>query len=86
MSDGFDDATLHAIGQMVKASRTLPDDFFMVEAMQELASLVARRGGDLADEDCAVLIGVGALLIREGRAEMMAGLQARMALMKAAKP
>lgn len=86
MKDEFDHGTLYAIKQMVAASKTLPDDFFMTEAMQELAAFISRNDALLGDEECAILIGIGALLVREGRAEMMAGLQARMALMKAAKP
>jgi len=64
--DILDDATQKVIGQMIRASRTLPEDFFLVPAMQELAGFVGRS--TLSDEDRSLLIGVGAVIIRESTA------------------
>jgi hypothetical protein len=79
--DILDDATQRVIGQMIRASRTLPEDFFLVPAMQELAGFVGRS--TLSDEDRSLLIGVGAVIIRESRAELSAQIQAAMAIANA---
>lgn len=79
--DILDDATQKVIGQMIRASRTLPEDFFLVPAMQELAWFVARSA--LSDEDRSLLIGVGAVIIRESTAELSAQIQAAMAIANA---
>jgi len=83
MGDIFDDTTQKIIGQMISASRSLPEDFFLVPAMQELAGVVARNGTVLSSEDLSLLIGVGAVIIRESRAEMTAQIQAAMAIANA---
>ncbi|WP_300536466.1 hypothetical protein [Sphingosinicella sp.] len=81
---GFDEATLNNIGIMSRMSKTLPDDFFMTGAMQELAQVMTRL--DVSEDDQAVLYGVGALLIREGKREFQAEVMAKFALHKARQP
>lgn len=81
--DILDEATQRVIGKMIRTSRTLPEDFFLVPAMQELAGFLARNEGVLSNEDCALLIGVGAVIIRESRAEMTAQIQAAIAIANA---
>lgn len=81
----FSDKESRLIGQMMKAERTLPDDFWNVPAVQELACILARYDGVMTDADCATVIGIGALLVRNGKSEMMADIQARMAIANAAR-
>ncbi len=83
MDDILDEGTQRVIGQMIRASRTLPEDFFLVPAMQELAGFLARNESVLSNEDCSLLIGVGAVIIRESMGELTAQIQAAMALAKA---
>ncbi len=84
MSDDIlDEGTQRVIGKMIAASRTLPEDFFLVPAMQELAGVVARNEAALSTEDLALLVGVGAVIIRESRAELTAQIQAAMAIANA---
>jgi hypothetical protein len=71
------------IGKMIAASRTLTDEFYLVPAMQELAAFIARNEALLLDDDLATLIGIGAVLIRESRAELSAQIQATMAIANA---
>jgi len=80
---GFSDRESGIIGQMMKAERTLPDDFWHVPAVQELACVLARYEAIMRDEDCATVVGVGALLARHGKVEMAAEIQARVQLAKA---
>ena len=84
MSEDFSPGALRNINFMVSMSKEVPEDFFMIPAMQEIATLVDRNEDTLLDADKAVLLGIGALLIREGRKEMVAGLQAAFALRRAA--
>ncbi len=88
MSDGpdFSDRESSIIGQMLKAERTLPDDFWHVPALQELACILARYEAIMTDEHCATVIGVGALLARDGKTEMKADIQARIAIANARSP
>ena len=79
----FDDATLAIIGLMVRAAKDLPEEFWMITAMQCLAEVTAHNRDVLLASDISILVGVGAVLIREGKAETMAGFQAMMALQKA---
>lgn len=79
----FDPVELHHIAQMVKASKTLPDDFFAVEAMQELACLLAVLEPLLTNKQTALMVGVGGYLAHIGKTEMTAGIQAYMELQKA---
>lgn len=76
----FTDRETSLIGQMVKAERTLPDDFWHVAAAQELACVLARYEAVMTDADCAVVLGVGAMLVRHGKSEMSAEIQAAVML------
>lgn len=82
----FTDKETRIIGQMMKAERTLPDDFWHTAAVQELAVIVARYDAIMTDEHCAALIGIGAMLVRHGKREMVAEIQAKLALAKAGGP
>ena len=79
----FEPAELHAIGLMQRARKTLPEDFWLVAGLQELACLYAKIEPLLTDEQRATLIGCGALMARESEKEMMAGIQAKMAIGRA---
>ena len=79
----FEPAELHAIGLMQRARKTLPDDFWLVAGLQELACLYARIEPLLTESQRATLIGCGALMARESEKEMMADIQARMAIGRA---
>lgn len=83
MSEDFTPAELAAISAMSRASRTLPDDFLSVPAVQELACLFARIEPLLPDSDKATIIACGAMLMHYGKAETIAGIHAAMALKKA---
>ena len=79
----FNAGELHAIGLMQRARKTLPDDFWLVAAMQELACLYAKIEPLLNDTQRQVLIGCGAVMARESEKEMVADIQARMAIARA---
>lgn len=83
MGDDFNAAELSAISAMSKASRTLPDDFLSVPAVQELACLFAKIEPLLTDYQKGVVIGCGAMLMHYGKAETIAGIHAAMALQRA---
>jgi hypothetical protein len=74
------DGALRNIGLMQRMSRTLPEDFFMVAAVQELAQLAHDLKPFLKGDQEATLLGIGALMIREGRDEAIAGIQAALAI------
>lgn len=80
---GIDDENpewLAAISQMQHAERLLPDEpMWSVGAAQNLADVLTRLDG-LSEEDRGVLIGIGAMLVREGKKEMKAQFQALIAL------
>ena len=76
----FAPAELHMISQIMKAEKTLPDDFWAVAAVQELACLLAKLEPLLPDKDMSVLIGIGAFIARQGKSEMNAEIQMKMAL------
>jgi hypothetical protein len=71
---------LRNIGLMQRMARTLPEDFFMVAAVQDLAQLAHELKPFFKGDQEATLLGIGALMIREGRAEALAGIQAALAL------
>ena len=81
--DDFTSAELHWISAMQKASRTLPDDFLSVPAVQELACLLAKIEPLLTEVQKATVIGCGAMLVHYGKAETIAGIQAAMAIQSA---
>jgi hypothetical protein len=81
----FEPAELHAISAMTRASKTLPEDFLSVPAVQELACLYAKLEPLLTDEQRATIIACGAMLVHYGKAETIAGIHAAMALQKAAR-
>ena len=84
MSEDFAPAELDAISAMTRASRTLPEDFLSVPAVQELACLYAKIEALLTDEQKATVIACGAMLVHYGKAEIIAGIHAAMALQRAA--
>jgi hypothetical protein len=79
----FNAAELHAISLFQRARQTLPDDFWLVAGMQELACLYAKIEPLLADSHKQILIGCGALMARESEREMVADIQMRMAIARA---
>lgn len=79
----FTDAEQHMIGQIMKAERSLPDDFWCVAAVQELACLLVKIEPLLPDETMATLVGIGAFIARQGKAEMMAEIEAKIAIGRA---
>lgn len=82
----FTEAELAVISAMSRASRTLPDDFLSVPAVQELACLFAKIEPLLTDEQKSTVIACGAMLMHYGKAETIAGIQAAMALQAARRP
>lgn len=82
----FTDHESRVIGQMMKAERSLPDEFWHVPAVQELACILAKYGPLMTGKDYATVVGCGALLVRHGKAEMSADIHARMALARAREP
>lgn len=82
----FTDLEQHMISQIMRAERTLPDDFWAVAAVQELACLLAKLEPMLADKHMATLIGIGAFVARQGKAEMSAEIGAIMAIARAREP
>jgi hypothetical protein len=85
-TNDFCPATIRNIARMQGMAKALPEDFMFVGAMQNLAQFIALYEDVLDDDQMAVLLGCGALLIREGEKEMRAEIQAMMALAKARKP
>lgn len=77
------DSDCQIIGQILRARKTLPDDFWGVAAVQEMASFIARNESVLSDEDYAILIGIGAIIANQADVEMKADIQARIAIAKA---
>lgn len=76
-------AELHAINQMMRASKTLPDDMWAVAAVQNLACLYVKIEPLLPDTDKAMLIGIGGYIAHLGKAEMEAEIQTKMAIARA---
>ena len=70
-------------GEMMRAQRVLPDDFWALGTVQALAELCCEVEPRLTDEEMATLIGVGAVLIRLGREETIAGIKAGIAIFNA---
>jgi hypothetical protein len=82
--DGFLPAReCQIISQIIRAVKTLPDDFWGVASVQELAGFIARNEARLSEEDCAILIGLGAILSVQAKAEMTAEIEMRMAIGRA---
>lgn len=79
----FTEVECHMISQIMKAERTLPDDFWCVAAVQELACLLVKIEPLLPDEMMATLVGIGAFIARQGKAEMMAEVEMKMAIARA---
>lgn len=82
MSEWLTEAEGKIVGQILKAERTIPDDMMHVEAVQSLATLLAKYGAVMTKSDYAQFIGIGALIARQGKAEMMADIQGRMLMGK----
>jgi len=68
------------IGMMMKASQTLPDDMWAVAAVQNLACLYAKIEPLLLEDERAMMIGIGGYIAHQGKAEMSAEIQAKMAI------
>lgn len=81
--DEFTEVESQAIGQMMRASNTLPDDFFGVPAVQELACLFVKIEPLLTDEQAATIIGCGAMLVHYSKDEMRAQVETMMAIGRA---
>lgn len=79
----FTNIEQHMISQMMRASKTLPDDMWAVAAVQNLACLCAKIEPLLGDEDMAMLIGIGGYIAHQGKAEMSAEIEMKMALARA---
>jgi hypothetical protein len=77
------DRDCQIIGQMRSAVKTLPDDFWAVAVVQELAGFLARNEGHLSDGDCALIVGVGAFVSRQADIEMNAEIQMKLAIGRA---
>ncbi len=82
----FAPAELHMISQIMKAEKALPDDFWAVAAVQELACLLAKLEPLLPDTDMSTLIGIGAFIARQGKSETNAEIQMKMALARIGFP
>lgn len=76
----FSQAEERAIGMMMRASKTLPDDFWAVAAVQTLACLFVKIEPLLTDEQAAELIGIGGYIAASGKEEMKAEIAMRMGL------
>lgn len=83
MERQFEPPELHAISLMMKASKSLPDEFWLTAAMQELACLYAKIEPLLSDGQKGTLIGCGALMARESRKEFAAEIMAGIAISRA---
>lgn len=82
----FSPNELHMISQIMKAEQSLPDEFWAVAAVQELACLLAKLEPLLSNEQMATLLGVGAFVARVGKLEMSAEIHMKMAIARARKP
>jgi len=71
------------ISRLMAAEKDLTDDFWAVASVQVLAETMAAIKARLTDEELAMLIGVGAVLIRLSRDEAMAGVRAGLAIQRA---
>lgn len=76
----FSPVEQNAISLMMRAAKTLPDDMWAIAAVQNLACLYAKISPMLPDQDKAMLVGIGGYIAHLGRDEMMADIQARMAI------
>lgn len=75
-----DERWLTYLSAMQHAEKTLPDDFFCVPAVQCLAEFLAETEDRISHDQRALLLGIGALLVRQGRDEMRAWVQTQIAL------
>lgn len=79
----FDPVELHMISRIMKAEKIMPDEFWCVEAVQELACILVKIEPLLPDSMMARLLGIGACLARQGKVEMTAGIHTAMAIQRA---
>lgn len=79
----FTNHELSLIGQIMEAERTMPDDFWHVAAVQELACVIAKFEAVMTDAEFVTLIGIGAMLARHGKREMAAEIEMKIALCRA---
>lgn len=80
MRDDFTKQELFMISQIMKAEKTMPDEFWAVEAVQMLACVLAEIKPVINDMQATTLICVGALIARQGKLELSAEIQAIMAI------
>jgi hypothetical protein len=73
------------MGEIQRTERLLPrDEIWAVAATQALAELILDLDGHIPPDRRDLLIGVAAMVSREGNREIMAALQADLALRQAA--
>lgn len=82
MSD-FTNQELHMISQIMKAEKTMPDEFWAVPAVQTLACLLVEIRPLITDVQLATFFAIGALIARQGKAELSAEIQASLAIARA---
>lgn len=71
---------LKAMSGMQRMERDMPDEPWIVPTAQNVAQLIVELDGVASREQIAVLYGVGAVLVREGKREMTALFDAWQAL------
>ncbi len=64
--------------QIMRAEKCLPDDFWCIAMVQELACLMAKIEPLLADSQMATLLGCVAFIARQGKVEMAAAIETTM--------
>lgn len=80
MSGDIDQPWQKVVGKFIHVEKTMPDEYWTLAATQEFAKVVAVLEGRATTEEMAVLIGAGAMLVRLGRDETMAGIRAALAI------
>lgn len=63
-----------ALDLMLTMRKTIPEEGMWVEACQELAELITTAQTRLSEIELAMLVGIGALMARQGQREFEAGL------------
>jgi len=78
--DDTNPAHLAIISQITRAAKSMPDDFFVVPAVQQLAATMAQIESRLSIDEMSDLLAIGAVLANAGKAETTAGIQAALAI------
>jgi len=76
------DRWLAVIDHMFDLSKRLPDEHWMIACAQNLAAVIVEIEDGITEEQQAVLMGIGAYIIREGRKEFRASIQTLVGLGK----